>query len=62
MTNYEKIKSMSIDELADMMARGFLSCRTFCRNVDKCNVENFSYPTCTKGIKKFLESEIKDNE
>ena len=58
MTNYERIKSMSIDEMADYFNEIF----------DCCNCPNDMFlcesngNVCTKYIKHWLESEVKENE
>ena len=47
MNNYEKIKSMSIDEMAELMSD---DCEYY------CNAKNCS-GACINGIKQWLESE-----
>lgn len=54
MTNYERIKSMSIDEMADYFNEIF-DC-TNCPN-DMYLCESNGY-VCTKYIKRWLESEV----
>ena len=57
MTNYEQIKNMSVEELAEIFNRNY-----------KCNRCAFnSHPyicnaNCLDGIKQYLESEVEDNE
>ena len=52
MTNYEKIKSMSIDELIEYIIGSIcLSCIYITEN---CDCKKFN---CRKGIKQWLESE-----
>lgn len=60
-TNYDRIKDMSVDELADLLARRELSCMPFCKQCDICNERTFSYPFCVEGVKKWLESEVDDD-
>ena len=54
MTNYERIKSMSIDEMADYFNEIFDCCN--CPN-DMFLCEGNGY-VCTKYIKQWLESEV----
>lgn len=58
MTNYDRIKDMSVGELADLLARRELSCMPFCEQCDTCNERTFGYPFCVEGIKKWLESGV----
>lgn len=55
MTNYEKIKEMSIDEMAALfsVACGFCVCA--------CEPGNCSL-SCKEGVKKWLESEAETKE
>lgn len=48
MTNYEKIKNMSVEEMADFL------CGRWCHNCDYCDGRNES---CLEERKQFLESE-----
>ncbi len=50
MTNYEKIKSMSIDEMANLLEATCEFCVCF-KEPRKCT------PRCKEGVKKWLESE-----
>lgn len=54
MTNYERIKSMSLDEMADYFNEIF-----DCRNcpIDMFLCEGYGY-VCTKYIKRWLEGEV----
>ncbi len=52
MTNYEKIKSMTIDEMINHFA--VLQLCDLCDNNKKFDCK---HSTCTGGIKKYLESE-----
>lgn len=58
MTNYERIKAMSVEEMADFLGTRQLSCMKICKRVDTCNQYNFCYPSCCEGIKEWLESEV----
>lgn len=60
-TNYDRIKNMSVEEMADMLARRNLSCMPFCKECETCNQHTFKYPFCASGIKKWLESEADNN-
>ena len=55
MTNYEKIKAMSIDEMAEY----FLT-----KSFDPCDITNFPVVDCDAGcdkcIRKWLESEVEE--
>lgn len=59
MTNFEKIKSMSVDELAEKLDDLF-SC-DHCYFAEFCD-ENIEGTTCTGVLKEWLESEAKENE
>ena len=50
MTNYEKIKSMSIDEMADNL----LGAKAFCPHREFDSIGNCSYLSCQVCIKKWL--------
>ena len=50
MTNYEKIKSMSIDEMADNL----LGAKAFCPHRAFDSIGNCSYLSCQVCIKKWL--------
>ena len=58
MTNYERIKSMSIEELAIILS--FSKCRNFCiyANTDDCAERDGVLKNCKIGIMKYLESEV----
>ncbi len=61
MTNFEKIKNMSIDELAEKLNESFACDR--CPIEEFCN-ENNSGPhsSCTIVWGKWLKSEVKNND
>ena len=57
MNNYERIKAMSIEEMAEFIDE--LGC-TLC---EKCKYEDnncIPYEECVNGLKLWLESEVKD--
>ena len=53
MTNFEKIKKMSVDELVDFIAE---PCSNSCVYHSNCNVGE----DCEDGVKKWLESEAEE--
>ena len=55
MTNYEKIKAMDIDELAELFQGDCTFC--VCFSDPRC----FSL-SCKEGVKKWLESEAEDKK
>lgn len=59
MTNFEKIKNMNVNEMADILDKGFncYGCpiREFC---DK----NKKNTTCKTVLKKWLKSEVQNND
>lgn len=61
MTNYEKIKQMSIDELADWMSCPFDLSVTI-RHDFKGNCEIYATYKCNDCCKRYLESEVSDTE
>lgn len=58
MTNYEKIKNMSVEEMAKMLLFKKFSCVPFCEECNNCNQYNFKLPHCEEGIKQWLNSEV----
>lgn len=56
MTNYEKIKAMSVEEMADYF--NCLSCYCSCCPVCGCDM---TLESCQKRIEKWLESEVEEN-
>ena len=60
MSNYDRIRNMSIEEMAELLARRKFSCMPFCKECNKCNQNTFKYPLCIKGIKKWLKSEAEE--
>ena len=57
-TNYDRIRNMSVGEMAKLLAQRNFSCMRFCENCESCNQNTFRYPFCIDGIKKWLESEV----
>lgn len=59
MTNFEKIKTMSIDEMVEFLeAVGDSPCTTICNNFDKCRLNNSIERICKNHFKEWLESEV----
>ena len=60
MTNYERIKSMSIEELAATLY--FSKCQNFCiyANTDDCVERDRSLRNCRVGTIKWLKSEVQE--
>ena len=58
MTNYEKIQSLSLDEMAKSMLVTFGDCCSVCTHftVDKCDGKT----TCVEGIKEWLTREAEE--
>lgn len=54
MTNFEYIKNMTVEEMAEALQDGIYECK-ICGN-DDCG------PGCIIGIKNWLESEQKEND
>ena len=60
MTNYEKIKSMSVNEMAEFLDDNFtFSCET-CHHGDNCVVLEYS-DECRKALKKWLKAESEED-
>ena len=56
MNNFEKIKAMDIDEMAEYLA--YMECDTCCVYGDKTDCLEGS--DCFTGIKQWLESEVRE--
>lgn len=54
MTQFEKIKNMSIEEMVDMFFKNTRTC-DFCIRKDSAGCVGVN---CKEGIKKYLESEV----
>lgn len=64
MTNFEKIKAMDIEKMANMINYITNDCE-FCPAMEICNIYSddgkyVSISCCKKEIKKWLESEVKE--
>lgn len=63
MTNYERVKQMSIEEMVDFINHetdGICSC---CHNDVRFGVERcYEQGLCARGIKMWLESEVSEDE
>ena len=59
-TNYDRIRNMSIEEMADFMYEINENCEKFCAFTKngKCNSFNGDKQDCLIGIKIWLESEV----
>ena len=57
-TNYEKIKAMSVDEMAELLERN-ANCEKFCvfTTDEVCNAHG---NVCLEGITRWLESEVEE--
>ena len=61
MTKYEKITSMGIEEMAELLANkaGCFNCRLLSKCVSECDRDSdFSYEHCNNKFLKWLESEV----
>lgn len=68
MTNFEKIKQMSVENMAEMLLDESEKHFTYCNH---CSHQSFYAPHCTSSnlridcihaVKKWLESEVEENE
>ena len=61
MTNFERIINMTVEEMAALIIqKGCYPCE-YCEYFE-CNDSPGCVAKCAEGIKKFLESEIKQND
>ena len=61
MTNFERIKNMSVEEMVEFLdAAVDCSCVTICNDFDKCRINNAIEPICKNHYKKWLESEVEE--
>lgn len=60
MTNYDRIKQMSIEEMATMLDNFHLDC-SYCLACNFCN-ESFKDVKCIDTVKKWLEQEVDEND
>lgn len=58
MTQYEKIKAMSIEEMAELLDFGECNC---CVYYNKHGVSSCGAHECIEGVMKWLESEVEEN-
>ena len=56
MNNYERIKNMSIDEMAEFIAHAECNCCVY-EDRDECNIETDYEEDCINGIKQWLQQE-----
>ena len=56
MTNYEKIKNMSVEEMAKIIERS-ADCEKYCVYTKHGNCDGTSSTGCIDGVKQWLESE-----
>ena len=60
MTNFERIKNMSVEEMAKLIDRiGNVPCE--CCSDKTCTGDSTKPQRCRDSIKKYLEEEVKDN-
>lgn len=59
-TNYDRIRNMSVEEMAEFMYETNENCESFCAYTKdgKCNSFGGGKQTCLIGIKQWLESEV----
>ena len=62
MTNFDRVKAMSVEELATLIKQAMLfECEKYCAFTKYGQCQNFSRKIkCEDGIKKWLESEVKE--
>ena len=58
MTNYERIRNMSLEEMADFLRKNHSAC-CYCAYSDKRCIANKDM-LCKGGICEYLESEVKE--
>ena len=62
MTNYEKIKTMSVEEMAEYLSCLKLGCDTICVAAELWGIKNHTEESCcsscVQAIKAWLESEV----
>lgn len=57
-TNYERIKNMTVEEMAKLL-RNCDDCYRICKMADKCDLLNKCFE-CEKGIKQWLQLESEE--
>ena len=60
MTNYDRIKSMSVEEMAEYLSDHW-SC-IGCAFEKVCDDNLYRYISCHKNIKQWLEQEVREND
>lgn len=62
MTNYERIKAMSVEEMAKLLSSVACNCEKYCAfTLDgKCNVHDCDNAACTEGLELWLASEVEE--
>lgn len=62
MTNYERIKAMSVEELATLLSSIARNCERYCAfTLDgKCNVVDCDYAVGEEGLVLWLNSEVEE--
>ena len=62
MTNFEKIKNMSVEELADMMAIAMVDC-VWCPICEFCALHNetsYEFDSCSGTWEQWFKSEVEE--
>lgn len=62
MTNYERIKGMSVEEMATLLSSVAHNCEKYCAfTLDgKCNVHDYDNTACIEGLELWLASEVEE--
>ena len=61
MTNYEKLKQMSVNEITQFLfVHQFSECNDCGYYQKQCSGKYFDDKSCTMGIKRWLESEVEE--
>ena len=62
MTNYERIKAMSVEEMVEFLNDSVFSCEKHCVfTVDgECDMHDHNENTCAKGVELWLNSEVEE--
>lgn len=60
MNNFEKIKAMNIDEMAELFNILKSSCMSCIAVLDKCSSEHYGSKNCLNSIKQWLELESEE--
>lgn len=63
MTNYDRIRNMSVDDMAKAISGAIDDCEKYCAFTKNGKCNNFGNDGgCPIGIKLWLESEVDDND